>query len=149
MKIPEMSGPATAKTRRPWRSARYPKSGCGSADAIENVTARVAAIAIDSPMSVMMRGNSGGMNEAYASVKPCASATMIAIRVAETARARPSTLDATTFTMGSDSANRVRTATGRAPMITEGTGHHQLPLARSWRPPQRAPMHASPTLDST
>ena len=72
---------------------------------MENVTARVAADAIDRPMLFMIRGRSGGMNEAYPSVRPCAIATMIATRVAETAGRRASTLDETPCTIGSASTD--------------------------------------------
>jgi len=69
-KTPDISGPATAKILRPFRSAKYPNIGCGSADAIEKLTDKVAAIAIDNPRLSMILGRSGGTKEAYASLRP-------------------------------------------------------------------------------
>jgi hypothetical protein len=48
---------------------------------MEKLTASVVAIAIDSPRSFMILGRSGGTNEAYASLRPCAQDIMTAIRI--------------------------------------------------------------------
>jgi hypothetical protein len=63
-KTAERRGPRATKTRRPYRSERYPMSGCSREAARERVMARVAARVMDNPIFSMILGRRGDRKEA-------------------------------------------------------------------------------------